>query len=110
MDIAKDSTQYEKYYVNHIEKGEWLQYTVNVSQRGTYTLKINAAADNTSGRMTIMIDNKVVAKDIAVPNTGDHKKFATFAVKNIVLKAGKQKIKVLADAGGYNFGYIQFVK
>ncbi|CAH0229752.1 Endoglucanase C307 [Pedobacter sp. Bi27] len=110
VDIAKDSTQYEKYYVNHIEKGEWLQYTVNVSQRGTYTLKINAAADNTSGRMTIMIDNKVVAKDIAVPNTVDHKKFATFAVKNIVLKAGKQKIKVLADAGGYNFGYIQFVK
>ncbi|MBT2563385.1 cellulase family glycosylhydrolase [Pedobacter sp. ISL-68] len=109
VDIAKDSTQYEKYYVNHIEKGEWLQYTVNVSQKGTYTLKINAAADNASGRMTIMIDNKVAAKDIAVPNTGDNKKFATFAVKNVVLKAGKQKIKVLTDAGGYNFGYIQFV-
>jgi endoglucanase len=109
VDIAKDSTQYEKYYVNHTEKGEWLQYTVNVSQKGTYTLKINAAADNASGRMTIVIDNKVVAKDIAVPNTGDNKKFATFAVKNVVLKAGKQKIKVLTDAGGYNFGYIQFV-
>jgi endoglucanase len=110
VDIAKDSTQYEKYYVNHIEKGEWLQYTVNVSQKGTYTLKINAAANNASGRIIIMIDNKVVAKDIAVPNTGDNKKFATFAVKNVVLKVGMQKIKVLADAGGYNFGYIQFVK
>ena len=110
VDIAKDSTQYEKYYVNHIEKGEWLQYTVNVSQKGTYTLKINAAADNASGRMTIVIDNKAVAKDIAVPNTGGNKKFASFEVKNVVLKAGTQKIKVLTDAGGYNFGYIQFVK
>ncbi len=110
VDIAKDSAQYEKYYVNHIEKGEWLQYTVNVSQKGIYTLTINAAADNALGRITILIDNKVVAKDIAVPNTGDNKKFSTFEVKNVVLKAGKQKIKVLADVGGYNFSYIQFVK
>jgi endoglucanase len=110
VDITKDSIQYEKYYVSHIEKEEWLQYTVNVSQKGTYTLKINAAADNATGRITVLIDDKVVAKDIAVPNTGDNKKFSTFEVKNIALRAGKQKIKVLADEGGYNFSYIQFIK
>lgn len=110
VDITKDSTQYEKYYVNHIEKGEWLQYTVNVSQKGTYTLKINAAADQASGRMNISIDGKTVAKEVIVPNTGDAKKFATFEIKNVPLKAGKQKIRALAAAGGYNFSYIQFVK
>ena len=110
VDIAKDSSQYEKYYVNHIEKGEWLQYTINVLQKGSYTLKINAAADNALGRMTILIDDKIVAKDIVVPNTGDNKKFATFEVKKLALKAGKQKIKILTGVGGYNFGYIQFVK
>ena len=87
-----------------------MQYTVNVSQKGTYTLKINAAADNAGGRITIIIDGKVVAKNIVVPNTGDNKKFVTFEVKNIALKAGKQKIKILTAVGGYNFGYIQFVK
>lgn len=110
VDIAKDSTQYEKYYVNHIEKGEWLQYTVNVSQKGTYTLKINAAADNAAGRINIIVDGKQVAQNVVIPNTGDPKKFSTFEVKKVALKAGKQKIKILTAAGGYNFGYIQFVK
>ncbi|MNR19755.1 hypothetical protein D3C85_1365650 [compost metagenome] len=57
-----------------------------------------------------MIDGKTVAKAVAVPNTGDAKKFATFEIKNLALKAGKQKIRILAAAGGYNFSYIQFVK
>jgi len=110
VDIAKDSLQYEKYYVNHVEKGEWLQYTVNVAQKGNYTLKINTAADQDAGRISILIDGKTVAKAVAVPNTGDGKKFATFEIKNLTLKAGTQKIRVLATAGGYNFSYIQFVK
>ncbi|GAA4209223.1 hypothetical protein GCM10022289_34370 [Pedobacter jeongneungensis] len=110
VDIAKDSIRYEKYYVNHIENGEWLQYTVNVAQRGTYTLKLNTAADNADGKITILIDGKEVAKAVAVPDTGNAKKFMPFEIKNIALKAGRQKIKVLAATGGYNFSYIQFVK
>ncbi len=87
-----------------------MQYTVNVAQKGTYTLKINAAAENATGRISILIDGKTVAKEVSVPNTGDAKKFATFEIKNVSLNAGKQKIRVLADSGGYNFSYIQFVK
>jgi len=110
VDIAKDSLQYEKYYVNHIEKGEWLQYTVKVAQKGNYTLKINVAADQANGRINILIDGKTIASDVVVPNTGNMKKFATFEIKNVPLKAGWQKIKVFAANGGYNFSYIQFIK
>ncbi|MEH3111875.1 cellulase family glycosylhydrolase [Pedobacter terrae] len=110
VDIAKDSLQYEKYYVNHIEQGEWLQYTVKVSQKGNYTLKINAAADQASGRITILIDGKTIASEVAVPNTGNMKKFATFEIKNVPLNSGWQKIRLVAANGGYNFSYIQFIK
>jgi len=110
VDIAKDSLQYEKYYVNHIEKGEWLQYTVKVAQKGNYTLKVNAAADQANGRITVLIDGKTVASDVVVLNTRNMKKFATFEIKNVPLKAGWQKIRVFAANGGYNFSYIQFIK
>ena len=56
VDIAKDSAQYEKYYVNHIEKGEWLQYTVNVAQKGTYTLKLIQQQIMLTGKITIAVD------------------------------------------------------
>ncbi|RYD79007.1 MAG: carbohydrate-binding protein [Sphingobacteriales bacterium] len=110
VDIFKDSTQYEKYFVTSIEKGEWLQYTIQVAKKGNYTLKINAASSNTDGKISIVVNGKILAKDISIPNTGAAKKFAAFEVKNIALNSGKQTIKIIADTGGYNFSYIQFIK
>ncbi|MGA9649429.1 cellulase family glycosylhydrolase [Pedobacter sp.] len=110
VDIQMDSTKYEKYYVSNIESGEWLQYTTQVAKKGIYTLKLNTASAQGDGKISIAVNGKVVAKDIAVPNSGGAKKFIPFEVKNIALNAGKQVIKIIADTGGYNFSYIQFVK
>ncbi|RNL54740.1 cellulase family glycosylhydrolase [Pedobacter jejuensis] len=110
VDISKDSVLYEKYFVNSIEKGEWLQYSVNVASKGNYTLKLNTASANVDGKLSISINGKTVASGIQVPKTGGAKKFATFDLPNIPIAAGKQVIRVISDTGGYNFSYIQFVK
>ncbi|MFC3561992.1 cellulase family glycosylhydrolase [Pedobacter jamesrossensis] len=110
VDIQKDSTQYEKYFVTNIEDKEWLQYTLQVAKKGTYTLKLNTASAQHEGKISVAINGKIVAKGISVPNSGGAKKFISFEVKNIALNAGKQVLKIIADTGGYNFSYIQFVK
>ena len=40
VDIYKDSSHYENYYVGNIEDSEWIQYTINVTQQGNYALKL----------------------------------------------------------------------
>jgi len=110
VDIMKDSTQYEKYFVTNIEKSEWLQYTLQVAKKGNYTLKLNVAAASGDGKLSVMVNGVIVAKAIDVPNTGGAKKFTTFEVKNVSLNKGKQIIRVISDTGGYNFSYIQFLK
>ncbi|WP_316831382.1 cellulase family glycosylhydrolase [Pedobacter aquatilis] len=110
VDIMKDSTQYERYFVTNIENGEWLQYTLQVTKKGNYTLKLNTASANDNGKISVAVNGKIVAKEIPVPNTGNAKKFMPMEIKNISLAAGKQVIRVITDTGGYNFSYIQFVK
>ena len=110
VDILKDSTKYEKYYVTNIEKGEWLQYTVSVEKKGNYNLKLNTASNQNEGKISIAVNGKIVASDISIPNTGNSKTFIPFEIKNIPLNAGKQSIRVITDTGGYNFSYIQFLK
>lgn len=110
VDIVKDSARYEKYFVTSIEKGEWLQYTLKVAQKGNYTLRFNVASANTGARISLLLNGKVIADNIDVPNTGGAKKFATFDVKNLSLGRGKQVLKIISDVGGYNFSYIQFIK
>ncbi|UKT62959.1 cellulase family glycosylhydrolase [Pedobacter mucosus] len=109
VDIAKDSLQYNKYYVNSIEKGEWLQYTVNVLKAGNYTLKLNVASNTADAKLRLTINGNAI-KSLVLPNTGGEKIFKTVDIKNVSLRVGRQVIKVLSDTGGYNFSYIQFIK
>ncbi|RZM07260.1 MAG: carbohydrate-binding protein, partial [Pedobacter sp.] len=110
VDIARDSSSNEQYYVNSIERGEWLQYTLNVSRSGTYTLKISTAATHSKGKLSILLDEKVVAESISVPLSGGSHKFVAFRIKDIKLRQGERKIRIRADEGDFNLSYIQFIK
>src|SRR5688572_33291460 len=44
VDIVVDSLAPGTWYVTHTEKGEWLQYTVNVPKEGRYDLKFKVRA------------------------------------------------------------------
>jgi len=108
VDIRKDAALYESYYVSDIEEGEWLQFTINVTQKGNYHLELTTAAANDSGRITILVNNKSLAEK-AIPNTGDLQNFKPFTVHNIPLAAGLQVLRVYFAAGGFNFKSVKFI-
>lgn len=110
VDIAVDSTAKDKYYVNYIEDGEWLQYSLQVPKTGNYQLKLNTASIHGNGKLSVYVNGKLVAAKVPVPNTGSWFDFKTFDVKRIPLKAGKQVVKIVSDSGGYNFSHLQFIK
>jgi endoglucanase len=110
VDIAVDSTAKDKYYVNYIEDGEWLQYTIQVPKAGNYALKMNTAALEGNAKVSVYVNEKLVMAKAAVPKTGSWYTFKTFDVTKVPLKAGKQVIKIRSDLGGYNFSYLQLLK
>src|SRR5450432_3191445 len=71
VDIRKDSALYESYYVTDIEDSEWLQFTIDVTQAGTYNLELLAASNNDTGKISILDNDKTMTENIALPNTGD---------------------------------------
>ena len=108
VDIVMDSSHYETYYVNHIEDGEWLQYTIDVKQKGIYTIGLSVASDTTGGAVSISINNKKAGTVQSIPLAGGENKWATVWFKNINLAAGRQTLRVYADKGGFDFSSISF--
>jgi endoglucanase len=108
VDIVMDSSHYETYYVNHIEDGEWLQYTIDVKQKGIYTIGLSVASETTGGAVSISINNKKAGIVQSISPTGGDKKWETAWFKNISLAAGRQTLRVYADKGGFNFSSISF--
>ncbi len=108
VDIRKDSSSYESYYVSDIEDGEWLQYTIKTEKAGTYSVSLNIAAPADTSRLTLEVNGKQVAKDLAVPATGSLKSWKYVELKNIRLIRGSNKVRVYADKGGFNLKDISF--
>ena len=107
VDIVMDSAHYETYYVNHIEAGEWLQYTIYVKQKGIYNIGLSVASEITGGAVSISINNKIADNKQMIPLTGA-KNWATLWFKNVGLAAGRQLLRVYADKGGFDFSAISF--
>lgn len=110
VDISKDSSAYNSFYVDHIETSEWTQYTIQVKTAGVYSVKLKVAAATDDAKLTLNINGADQAKEVAIPNTGGLKTWQVITVKDIRLKAGVNKVRVYANKGGYNLHWLQFWK
>ena len=100
VDIQATTDTGGGYNVGWLKTGEWMKYTVNVNQGGTYTLGIRLANAETGAVMHVEIDGVNVTGSIAVPNTGGYQVWQTLNIPNINLSAGQHVMRVVADAPG----------
>jgi hypothetical protein len=90
------------YNVGWTSAGEWLTYTINVSQSGTYYATLRVASEG-GGTMEISSGAPSNSKaSVSVPNTGGWQRWMTVKVP-IKLAAGKQVLRVRFVSGGVNF-------
>ncbi len=110
VDIYKDSSAYERYYVGSIEDGEWLQYTIAIKDPGNYVLTFLISSESGNGKIIVMDNNGSSAKTVSIPSTGSYKKWAIVKIENMSFGAGIHKLKIAADTGGFNLKEILFSK
>jgi endoglucanase Acf2 len=97
--------------VSFISDGEWLEYTVNITQAGSYDLSMRYASGNNAGGgpFHVQVDGERVTNNITVDFTGAN--WSTWASKSIVgvmLPEGQHVIRLAFDKGGFNLGKISF--
>lgn len=110
VDIRSDSSAAGVYFVSDFEKGEWLQYTVQVTKSGSYTLRLLLAAEKGGNELSVGLGQNYVAKNVSVPQTGSNWKWQTKEIKKVKLDAGKQVIRIYADKGSFNLKTISLAK
>ncbi|MEP6926625.1 MAG: cellulase family glycosylhydrolase [Ginsengibacter sp.] len=110
VDIYKDSAQYESYYVGSINESEWLQYTIDVTENGSYNIKVCVASIETAAMLSVSIDGKNIFTKKDVSSTGDFKNWQTQSLGNITLEKGRHVVRVYFNKGGFNFKQLLFVQ
>jgi hypothetical protein len=87
---------------------EWIQYTANVDSTAAYAVNLRFASLNPGSKVRIQINGADVTSAITLPATGGYQTWSTYTMNDIILNKGRQKIKVLFEKGGANFGYLSF--
>ncbi|MFH6991733.1 carbohydrate-binding protein [Flavobacterium sp. FlaQc-48] len=97
------------YKIQSIVNGEWLDYTLEVAETGTYMVDLRCANTTTGGKLRIDMDGVDVSGIINVPNTSNFNTWAS-VTKEIALTAGTHRMRLYFINGGYQINKLIFSK
>ncbi len=80
-------------YVGWTEAGEWLQYTLDISEAGNYTMRIKSASKESGGMLNIEVNGTIVKDKVQLPTTQASDSWETITIEGIPLTQGKAVIR-----------------
>jgi hypothetical protein len=95
--------------IGWIAAGEWLEYTVNIGQAGTYDLGLALSATGTGRSATVSFFRPgettayATSGPVANPSTGSFDSFQPRSADGIALEAGTQVVRVTFAGGSQDF-------
>ncbi|MBD3418797.1 MAG: carbohydrate-binding protein [Chitinivibrionales bacterium] len=86
--------------------GEWLKYSVNITEETTYSILVSASNGSERGEFHLELDGR----DISGPLTGSTGGYETrklFTVDNVVLEKGEKTLTLVFDKTGHIVDYFE---
>jgi hypothetical protein len=109
VDIRKDSSTENSYYISNTEPGEWLQYTCFVPRKGKYSIRLEVTSENGEGKLSLSLNNKLIAKTLAVQEATNPGSWQFLEIKDVLLNKGTNILRVHINEGGLNLKSLQFI-
>lgn len=110
VDIQKTKDVDQGFNIGWIKDGEWLEYTVDVSQTKKYYIKIRYSSAGESGNISILRDEDVL-HNITVTGTGGWQIWET-KTDSLQLEEGQQILRFSFHSGNdylFNLNWIEFL-
>ena len=112
VDIVQlDSTDKSKgYAIGYTGEGEWLRYTVNVAETGTYEVKVNMATPSENAGVKLYIDGKAVTDEIIAKQNeeNDWSTYSAISAKTKEIEKGEHALKVEIVGNNVNVDWLEF--
>ena len=113
LEWREDASQ--KFNLGWTRPGEWMIYTVDVKEAGTYTIEMMVACDKLGGQFRLEFNGVDKTGPVTVPDSGGWTKLIPFSKEGVKLEPGRYAMKLVLDKGGVkgsigDIDYFRFVK
>ena len=97
------------YAVGYTDKGEWLEYTVNVADTDEYTVTANVSNSNELEGFQLYVDDKLVTDSYTIPQVSeDWSEYKEVPVCRTRLEKGEHIIKIQIVGSYINIDWLKF--
>lgn len=110
VDIEGTSDTGGGYNVGWTAGGEWLEYTVNVANSGTYDLAVRVASLDMGGTLHMEVDGANVSGALSFAATGGWQTWTTVTTTGIPLTAGQHVLRLALDSSGFNVNWVEWTQ
>ena len=97
------------YNLGYIVTDEWVEYTVNVTANGKYSINALLAATTVGRTFRLELDGISIAA-FNVPNTGGWQAWQSTVVSNVSLTAGQKMLRIYATSVDFNVDKLIFTR
>jgi hypothetical protein len=95
--------------VGWIDQNDWMDYNVNVTTAGTYTVNFRYATPSTGAEFQLRKSDGTALLTQSLPSTGSFQTWQTVST-TVTLAAGAQTLRVYSSAAAnWNFNWIDFI-
>ena len=94
-------------FVGWMDRGEWLDYTVEVAKTGTYAVTFHYAEPGTTSALALEFNGADATGAVVLPSTGDWFAFRMHEIQ-VKLTAGVQNMRIRVIEGGANLSSLRF--
>ena len=95
--------------VTGIDSNDWMWFDVTVPVAGSYNVEYRVASAKAGGVLLLKKPNAEIYGSVNVPQTGGAQSWVSVSHK-VTLVAGKQKIAVRAQTGGFNLNWFKITQ
>jgi hypothetical protein len=85
--------------VTNTEAGEWLEYSVDIKQAGTYKISVSYAGTR-EGIVRFEGSGQTLIDSIALKPTGAIDRYESLRLSDVRLEAGRQVLRLHIEQGG----------
>ena len=107
--VTKEDKCGKGFAVGYTQKGEWLEYTVNVAAEGTLPYELSYATGSENVGVQFFMDNEPITDTLKLEGTGDWDTYTTFKGETTKkLTKGEHVFKVQMTSDYVNLDWIAF--
>ena len=106
VDVVKAG---DGYAIGYTEKGEWLEYTINVQESGQYNITARVSNGGDVDGFQLYIDDQRITESYVIPQTSeDWSVYEEVSIASIRLEKGEHILKMLIEGNYVNVDWLKF--